>query len=209
MTAQIMDTIVFEDQPWALADADWQAFREAVPSSLALGFETRMEHTANYSGRVDRYEVRGGRLYLDEAQVKLAEACSGFEPPRGMSRRDVTTRSWATVWDAYSEDLEGRDELTELCLTYLGFDACLVPYTGTLVGGREFCPDLHVHGGYQRANRFHRRLILSFEAGHLIPQECRLEFGAESDAQANAERKFGRELMATLLGAAGLGRARH
>ena len=198
MTAQMMDTLVWEDQKWALADADWEKLRHAAPSSESLGFQTTMEHTANYRGRTDTFEVRGGHLYLKEIRVHFAPGYEYYTPRPGMSRSDVKTQAWSSIGRPSADDLEWSEELRTSHSTYLTLHDCPVEYSGLLVGGRDFNARFHVNGGYQRANRFESRLILHFDRGQLVREGCRVEFGASIDAQADFERSLAQKLMARL-----------
>ncbi len=178
MTAQVMDTLVYEDQTWSICTYAYASTcpRDCFPTSNQLGFETEMESTANYSGRVDQYEVNDGKLYLRKIRANLTGACRDFIPDNG-GRETVTTDYWATVLVAGGVQRERQ----QWQVTNLLFNDLFIPFTGKILLGRRFDRNLYVHMGIQTANRFERRLILPFTLGLLDVTGVIEEQGAYPD----------------------------
>ena len=199
MTVQLMPSLCYEDQAWALADADWECFRGLVPKSSDFGFETCTEHTASWGGRVDHFAVINGMLKLLECEVHLAPGFEQFKPPEGLGRRDVTRQSWGSVRQG---DGNWKKVLLTHESTYIEFENCDIPYTGTLIGGRHLRIS-QLTGGYQHANRFEQRLILEFKDGVHLTEASRLEFGSCSDDFSDTETSIRHNLMKRILNCSG------
>lgn len=169
MTAQIMDRISVNDQEWLLCE--WRG-PEITPSSESLGFETEMESTANYSGRVDHFVVDEGKLRLSHVDANLTAESRDFIPDGG-AREDITRRAWVEQVTDISDLLRGGRGKTKPVLdtstsVVLYFRALWVPFTGRIVGGRAFDQRKYVHMGTQAASSFRSRLLLDFREGVLV-----------------------------------------
>ena len=139
------------------------ALPAAAPSSRKLGLRTQGESTANYSGRIDVYDVEDAHLRLHRIR------CTGLR----------TTDRFAgalVIPDAEDPEVEALPG---------GFDTSwvevdlLLPSSGWLVLGRDLDLSLYVHGGVQSPNRFRERLWLRLEGGRVV--ERLHQAGSEPD----------------------------
>ena len=125
MTQQIPDTCLFEGRRWLVTDMEGNA--GVVPSNAALGIETVMVSTANWSGRINHFAVHQGRLFLFKIEVNLAEGSRDVLPPG--ARREIVLRY---------EDVEFYDssgplkEMRESRLENLVFDNLPLAFDGVL-----------------------------------------------------------------------------
>ena len=124
MTAQIPDTIKIDGRVWFINSFD--ADQDLIPSNEELGIETVMQHTANWSGRINHYLVYRDKLYLFKLEVNMDKSHQDIVPEG--ARREVVIR-----YVPYSRDFEGKDKfIREEKTEYLIFDNLSIPYTGAM-----------------------------------------------------------------------------
>ncbi len=167
MTAQMMDQCVYDGATWCVCSMP-SGMR---PSSESLGIRTSMEHTANWSGRVDTYVIADDRVMLQSVRA---------------THLDITS------------DFAGEVVATEGMNSIVRFDLDR-RVSGWLVLGRSLDPSRYVHGGYQTANRFRERVWLRLDGGVVL--EARHEHGAYADAPAPPISPAGRAGCAALASA--------
>jgi hypothetical protein len=71
VTDQVPDHFMFDGRLWAVVD--WVDGAPDVPTNEQLGFQTVMRSTANWSGRVDYFQVFRDQLYLFKIDAELRE----------------------------------------------------------------------------------------------------------------------------------------
>ena len=199
MTAQVPDSIEFEGQYWSIAN--WDGEVVDAPTNEALGIETIAPHTANWSGRINLYEVTdSGRLRLRSIDATLAPGFESVTPP-GATRVDERDLTESEEEEDEDEDEDANvDANKEFDEASTGNDGAPAPdathrdagsrrlnevfycadrpiaFTGTLVLGRDFDFQYYVHGGDPSAAGYRHRALLDFRAGFL--ESVRFEEGA-------------------------------
>lgn len=135
MTAQAPDFVTFEGTEYAIAGIDGQGLFD--PESVSLA--TPMISTACWRGHIDYYTVAEGRLRLTSVALGSMATFEGRALEQGMSVAGgqvvPADRSWGAAWQITGWELA-------------------VPFTGTLLVGRDFVQETYVHMGFNPAWRF-------------------------------------------------------
>jgi len=125
VTQQIPDTCLFEGRRFVVTGMEGNS--GVVPSNSALGIETVMESTANWSGRLNHFVVHQGRLFLFKIEVNLAEGSRDVLPP-GARREIVLRYEPSEVYDSRGSHKEIRESRVE----NLVFDNLPLAFDGVL-----------------------------------------------------------------------------
>lgn len=135
MTAQAPDFVTFEGVEYAIAGVEGRGLCD--PASLSL--VTPMISTACWRGHVDYYTVAHGRLVLTSMLLGSMATHQGqaLEPGLSVAGGQVVPvdRSWGAAW------------------RITGWNVA-VPFTGTLLAGRDLVPETYVHMGFHPAWRY-------------------------------------------------------
>lgn len=126
MTDQVPDRFMFDGRLWSVIA--WLEAEPPVPTNEQLGIRTVSRSTANWSGRIDVFQVFRDRLYLFKVEAELPEEDESLVPFG--ARKEVRL---------IYEPLEshGPDGLKmihrEHRHTFFIFDDLEIPYTGEVV----------------------------------------------------------------------------
>jgi hypothetical protein len=170
MTAQISDQVVYHGKPHSLAGINGSGLFD--PSEH--GIRPVMISTACWRGYHCTYEVADGSLLLTAVNIGLGEedasAAERGEGPRLFGKvphrytihgecMDLSTGEMQTSWRSSDFRCDGLREL--------------VPFTGGLLLGDGFLPELYVHMGFHPAWKFREVHELLFERGKVIQEADR------------------------------------
>ena len=148
MTAQINDTILYQNEEYALAGINGAGL--FVPQEL--GLETAAACTACWRGYLCQYEVADGRLRLRQLSISFPRpTMNAIE--RGEPSPTVLGKPGRVEpgrWYCLYEDLR-----TEM------------PFSGGLLLGAGFIRELYVHMGFHPAWKYRKVCELSFDQGGL------------------------------------------
>ena len=148
MTAQAMDTVLWQGRTWALVGVDGAG----LFTPQALGINPVMLHTAAWRGFICGYRVGEDRLTLERLEI-------GF---------DHETHERAAAGDAPLIDGVGPTQHGGgHAWSYAGL-AMPVEFTGGLELGDRFIRELYVHMGFAPAWKFEEVHELRFDAGRLL-----------------------------------------
>ncbi|MEN0060786.1 MAG: hypothetical protein AAGA48_01485 [Myxococcota bacterium] len=163
MTAQIMDSVILEDdlERYALVGISGKPLFKPE----AHGLTPVMIHTACWRGWYVTYQVTHGQLTvldlavgLNEAQTALAEAGEG-PLLEGRAPRKET-------YEAHVVGKEGPQtfDKTEWDYRNVGLP---IPFSGGLLLGRDFIRELYVHMGFHPAWKYGTVIELLLREGHV------------------------------------------
>lgn len=148
MTAQAPDFVTVEGVEYAICGIDGQGLFNPWSISLAAP----MISTACRRGHIDRYTVADGRLRLSAVAVGSMATHEGRALEEGMSvagGRVVPVEGWwGAIWQIIGWDLA-------------------VPFTGTLLAGRDLVPDPAVPPRSHPAVRYRTVWEFAFDEGRL------------------------------------------
>ncbi|MBM5572269.1 MULTISPECIES: hypothetical protein [Deefgea] len=123
MTQQIPDICQFDGRKYQI-DA-WYGDTDCIPSSEALGFTTESEHTANWEGRIDHFQVCGDKLYLFKLEVNLSEGSKDYLPQG--ARKEVLLR-----YEQFTDFSGKPTELREYRHEFIVFEDLVIPFSGSM-----------------------------------------------------------------------------
>ncbi|MFC4160420.1 hypothetical protein [Chitinimonas lacunae] len=156
MTAQIPDTLTLDGIEYALAGIDGE--QPFDPAEFGLNPVGRC--TACYRGYVCGYRLHDGTLRLDRLRLThQAELPPGVRQPPGPPLNGISPKR------------PPRGMLDFNC-QYEGLNLAL-PFSGGLLLGRDFVPELYVHMGFHPAWKYREVVELHFVDGVLAQREDR------------------------------------
>lgn len=130
MTQQAPDLIQVDGREYVILN--WLGDTSCIPDNETLGFETSMQSTANWSGRIDHYGVWGGELYLFKIDVTLDDP--DHTPTPIEARREVLFRYEPLT------DSEGRSIVREYRHDFFAYEDLKLPFTGRIILARSDDP---------------------------------------------------------------------
>lgn len=130
MTMQTPDVIQFDGREYVILS--WKGDTDCIPNNEDLGFDTSMQSTANWSGRIDHYGVWSGELYLFKIDVTLEDPDN--TPTPAEARREVLFR-YEPLTDA-----EGRSIVREFRHDFFVYEDLKLPFTGRIILARSDDP---------------------------------------------------------------------
>lgn len=131
MTEQIPDSCTITGRQWEIEE--YQGSLDCIPTSESLGFTTRMESSANWSGRIDHFLVHRNRLFLFKIRVNLDDSSAGVTPS-GARLEEVTQHEPVTVY----RDGPPTREYRLLRQRLFVFDDLTIPFTGAMRVSRPY-----------------------------------------------------------------------
>lgn len=163
MTAQIGDTVIYQDRDFSLAGING----DGLFDPKQIGLKVVMISTACYDGFYCTYTVEDDSLFLTRLTV-------GFEEN---DRLLAENGEGPMYWDK----LPNRDQYEALDMMTLKTEKCWgdwyyegfrhrVAFTGGLLIGDDFIHEMYVHMGYHPAYKYRTVHELIFDDGHLISQ---------------------------------------
>jgi len=170
MTAQISDVVVYRGKPHGIAGVNGSGLFDPREH----GIRPTMISTACWRGYHCTYEVAEGSLLLttvnlglgpeDQAAAERGEGPQLFgRVPRRYTvhghRKDLRTGEVRTSWESSDFLCDGLREP--------------VPFSGGLLLGGDFIPELYVHMGFHPAWKFREVHELLFEKGRVVREADR------------------------------------
>jgi hypothetical protein len=146
MTAQINDTVVFNEQAYGLTEIEGSGLFDPKEH----GFEPAGFSSACWRGFVCGYEVVDQRLVL----ARLSMGLSGSDSEKSLLE-DVFGKNCSIE----VSDWVGTS-ITNFCLP--------IPFAGTMLIGRDFIDELYVHMGFHPAYKYKEVWKLEFDDGRMV-----------------------------------------
>lgn len=172
MTAQTPDTVILKRRKYELCGVNGDGLFEPAD----LGIEAIAPHTACWRGFVSTYSVRRKKLHLASIEIWC----------------DPDSLKQSKIHELF-ETIEGDPELGYVVAKQL---EAPVPFSGGLLIGRDFIPELYVHMGFHPGYKFREVIELKFDRGHLERTTDRSEDMAEIRRHlANGEGPESRDLV--------------
>ncbi len=173
MTAQIPDEVSYRRRIYDLTAIDG----EGLFDPEAYGLQTVSWSSACWRGYTLRYAVRRRKLLLDRFSVSLVDPAANPEDESAlMTPPSIEGRTPTSC----------RQQVPGYCSCDYTAMALPIPFTGGLLIGWDFIPELYVHMGFHPAWKFREVHELLFEEGRLIE-------GIDRSAQMEAIRARGKD----------------
>lgn len=169
MTAQFSDSFCYREKERSLAGINGTGlFDPAQQGVKAVAWST-----ACWRGFHCSYEVADGSLFLTQVNLGLSEedktAAARGEGPKlfGKVPRRYTEYGHSTSWHG---EVKTSWESSDFVVDGLRE---LVPFTGGLLLGDDFIPELYVHMGFHPAYKFRTVSELIFDGARLVEEHDR------------------------------------
>ena len=172
MTAQITDTIVYQDRDFRLVGINGNDLFH--PDQIGLQVVTMS--TACYRGFYCTYTIRDDHLLLTQLTVGLDEEdCLIAERGEGPTHFGLNPQRKRLPCSRYDRKTQEMVQDTYWSNWYYDELTQLVEFTGKLLIGADFIQEMYVHMGYHPAYKYREVHELIFQSGHLESAHDRSE----------------------------------
>ena len=148
MTGQVPDVVQVDGVDWMLVGIDGRGLFD--PSDA--GVHPMMLHTACWRGFINHYLITGGRMLLAWVEIGL----TGEEEEQARAGTGPLIDGTRPIW----QDDRRRWEYQ--------FDERVVPFTGTLLLGRDLVREHYVHMGFQDIWKHEHVLAVELDEGRVL-----------------------------------------
>jgi hypothetical protein len=161
MTDQIPDLMTYDGRQWLIVG--WRHAAPRLPTNAELGIRTISRSTANWSGRIDVFQVFRSRLYLHKVEAEIPEEDRCLVP-RG-ARKEIRI-VYEPVRHCGPDGV--RTILQESRSDLFVYDDMLIHFTGSVILEHPIGDPWEIPSSLEPELDPIYRARLEFEAGRLV-----------------------------------------